>query len=80
MRIANAKFMVSFLNLSTASCQVNFSRRLCYQNVKRRQIAAAYPAPMPCPAMGSPSGAAKSRSWTPLGSWKLELQLVRELQ
>ena len=57
MRIVNTKFMISFPNLSAASCQVNFSRRLRYQNVKRRQTAAAYPAFMPCPAIGSPSGA-----------------------
>ena len=81
MRIANMKFMVSFPNLSAAFCQVNFSRRLRYQNVKRRQTAAAYPALMARPRYGIALGSWNScRSWTPHGSWKLELQLVRELQ
>ena len=70
MRIANMKFMVFFPNLSAAFCQVNFSRRLRYQNVKRRQTAAVYPVLMPCPAMGMSSGAATLR----------ELDFARELE
>ena len=69
MRNANANFMFSFPNLSAASCQVNFSRRLCYRIVKRRQPTAVRCALPSRPTTGSPSGAGTQ-----------ELQFVQELE
>lgn len=92
MRIANMKFMVSFPNLSAAFCQVNFSRRLRYQNVKRRQTAVAHPTLMAHPryriALGSckaPGVGLRSRagSWScnPFGSCNIcaRVELEKEL-
>lgn len=71
MRIDNRKFAFSFPKFSAASCQVNFSRRLCYRNVKRPDAASAAR-----PSVGS------SRHGIALGSWNppQELQIAQELE
>lgn len=87
MRIDNAKFMFSFPKFSAASCQVNFSKRLCYRNVKRRQTADA----LARPSVGSPRYGIALGSWNPgagmrsgagnfhaFGSWNLHTRV--ELQ